>query len=339
MRGYAKVYARFWMSGTGKKLRQEGCRAQLVAFYLMTGSQANMLGLYYVPKSLIAHETGLSMAETEAALQACARAGFSSYDEASEAVWVHEMARFQVEEKLVPTDKRVKGVQAEYDFQPDNPHLPAFFDKYAEAFCMSKCRGRQGEESEERAESALLEVTPMPLRCQKQKQKQQQKKKQKKNLANTSVLAVASDAGDASSGGGEQEASAQGGAAGAGTAEPSLGDGAQSTAREADPPRAATAATACPHQQIIALYHAALPQCPRVRDWTNARAVQLRARWNEDPSRQNLDYWRKFFEYVGTCGFLTGRSHRSGKRPFIADLAWMTKADNFTKIRERQYED
>ncbi|MDE3023857.1 MAG: hypothetical protein KGI54_18730, partial [Pseudomonadota bacterium] len=28
----------------------------------------------------------------------------------------------------------------------------------------------------------------------------------------------------------------------------------------------------CPHQEIIALYHEVLPMCPRVRDWTPARA-------------------------------------------------------------------
>ncbi|MBV8048765.1 MAG: hypothetical protein JO171_16570 [Paludibacterium sp.] len=91
----------------------------------------------------------------------------------------------------------------------------------------------------------------------------------------------------------------------------------------------------CPHQEIIALYHDLLPQCPQVRDWTPARATQLRARWNEDKSRQNLDYWRRFFEYVGTCDFLVGRA---GQKPFFADLEWMTKTSNFTKIRERKYE-
>ncbi|MGV7210483.1 hypothetical protein ACLB1G_21830 [Oxalobacteraceae bacterium A2-2] len=90
----------------------------------------------------------------------------------------------------------------------------------------------------------------------------------------------------------------------------------------------------CPHQQIIALYHEVLPQCPQIRDWTPARANQLRARWNEDKRRQDLDYWRKFFEYVGTCDFLVGRS----KQPFFADLEWMTKPGNFAKIREGRYE-
>jgi hypothetical protein len=90
----------------------------------------------------------------------------------------------------------------------------------------------------------------------------------------------------------------------------------------------------CPHQDIIAIYHEVLPQCPKVRDWTLARATQLRARWNEDPGRQNLDYWRRFFEYAGQCDFLMGRT----AKPFFADLEWMTKSGNFTKIREEKYE-
>ena len=89
----------------------------------------------------------------------------------------------------------------------------------------------------------------------------------------------------------------------------------------------------CPHQEIIAIYHQVLPQCPRIRDWTPARAIQLRARWNEDANRQNLDYWKRFFEYVATCDFLVGK----GKTPFFVDLEWMTKQSNFTKIREEKY--
>ena len=90
----------------------------------------------------------------------------------------------------------------------------------------------------------------------------------------------------------------------------------------------------CPHQEIIAIYHEVLPQCPRIRDWTPARATQLRARWNEDESRQSLDYWRRFFEFVAGCDFLVGKT---GKTPFFADLEWMTKSANFTKIREEKY--
>lgn len=91
----------------------------------------------------------------------------------------------------------------------------------------------------------------------------------------------------------------------------------------------------CPHQEIIALYHEVLPMCPQIRDWTPARATQLRARWNEEPRRQNLEYWRHFFEYVAGCDFLVGKG--KGERPFFADLEWIVKSGNFTKIREGKY--
>lgn len=90
----------------------------------------------------------------------------------------------------------------------------------------------------------------------------------------------------------------------------------------------------CPHQEIIALYHEILPQCPAIRDWTPARQTQLRARWNESADRQSLDYWRGMFEYISRCDFLVGRS----TKPFFADLEWITKSQNFTKIREGKYE-
>ncbi|GGC65562.1 hypothetical protein [Undibacterium terreum] len=342
MRGYAKISPKFWISGTGEKLRDEGWQAQLVALYLMSSPQANMTGLYYLPKPFMLAETGLSLDDLTKGLQACIRSGFCQYDEKSRMVWVHEMARFQIGKKLKPRDKRAIGVQTEYDNLPDNPYLQAFYDKYAVALCMSYSRANEPAEQAAEAEGKDLPDT-LPSASKKhrsQEQEQEQEQDKGQNPANTSVLAVASDAGNASSGGGKQ-ASATGDAAASGTAGPSLSDSAQSTAREKDPPRAEAVAMACPHQEIIALYHQVLPQCPRVRDWTRGRAVHLRARWNEDPARQNLDYWRKFFEYVAGSAFLTGRAQLAGgtgKRSFMADLAWMTKAINFAKIREGQYD-
>jgi hypothetical protein len=79
----------------------------------------------------------------------------------------------------------------------------------------------------------------------------------------------------------------------------------------------------CPHQEIIALHHEILPVCPQVRVWTEARAEQLRARWREDPERQNLGYWWRFFGYVAGSKFLTGREPGHNGRPFLADLEWL----------------
>jgi len=123
------------------------------------------------------------------------------------------------------------------------------------------------------------------------------------------------------------------------TSKPTTPDGVVVASQAGNPPGPRPQAAArpeCPHQDIIALYHEMLPECPQVRDWTPARAQQLRARWNEDPRRQDLDWWRQFFEYVRSCGFLVGRG--AGDRPFVADLEWLTKSKNFTKVREGKYE-
>lgn len=94
----------------------------------------------------------------------------------------------------------------------------------------------------------------------------------------------------------------------------------------------------CPHDSIIELYHECLPALPRIRDWTPARQQALRARWREKPERQNLDWWRKFFGYVAQSDFLTGKVTRNGRRPFVASLDWLCKAENFAKVIEGRYE-
>lgn len=96
----------------------------------------------------------------------------------------------------------------------------------------------------------------------------------------------------------------------------------------------------CPHQEIIALYHEILPLSPKVRAWTAERASLLQKRWRSEAKRQDLDYWRDFFEYVATCDLLMGRKPgTNGRRPFRADLPWMLEEDHFVKIIEHKYED
>lgn len=95
----------------------------------------------------------------------------------------------------------------------------------------------------------------------------------------------------------------------------------------------------CPHAEIIALYHEALPTCPRIRQWTDARKEHLRTRWREDAKRQNLDYWKRFFAHVAASPFLTGQRTGKGGRPFFAGLDWLVKSENFAKVIEGRYHD
>jgi uncharacterized protein YdaU (DUF1376 family) len=95
----------------------------------------------------------------------------------------------------------------------------------------------------------------------------------------------------------------------------------------------------CPHAEIVALYHEMLPANPRVKVWSEDRKANLRSRWREDPKRQSLDYWRRFFASVGESEFLTGRVCKPGERPFLAGLDWLVLPKNFIKVIEGRYHD
>lgn len=97
------------------------------------------------------------------------------------------------------------------------------------------------------------------------------------------------------------------------------------------------AADPCPHQAIIDLYHQTLPEGRQVRIWNDTRKAKLRARWKEDPKRQSLEWWGKFFGYIAESNFLTGKTASAGRAPFELDLEWIVSPANFVKIVEGKY--
>lgn len=141
MRDYAKVSARFWTGETGKKIKAHGPEATIVALYLMTSPHSNMLGLYFLPKMYIAHETGLPFEGASKGLQRCIEGDFCTYEEASEMVFVHEMARFQIADQLKPGDKQVKGIARELEKLPQTALFKGFYEKYATSFHLPEVKG------------------------------------------------------------------------------------------------------------------------------------------------------------------------------------------------------
>lgn len=166
MRDYATVAPQFWLGKTGRELRKKGAEAQVVSFYLMTSPHANMLGLYYLPILYIAHETGLGFEGALKGLKSAIEAGFCSYDEDTEMVWVHEMAAYQVGKALKPGDNRCAGVRSEYASLTENPFLSSFYERYKNDFHLNiKRETRQ-----------ILEGASKGLRSQDQEQDQEQEK-------------------------------------------------------------------------------------------------------------------------------------------------------------------
>ncbi len=95
-----------------------------------------------------------------------------------------------------------------------------------------------------------------------------------------------------------------------------------------------TTPNACPHKEIVALYHEVLPELRSVRTWNATREKRLRARWREDRRRQSLSWWREYFERVRASGFLTGK-----KTDWSADFDWLVRPTNMAKVLEGKYDD
>lgn len=95
-----------------------------------------------------------------------------------------------------------------------------------------------------------------------------------------------------------------------------------------------TTPNACPHKEIVALYHEILPGLRQVRTWNATREKHLRARWREDKRRQSLSWWRSYFERVKDSSFLTGK-----KTDWSADFDWLIRPTNMAKVLEGKYDD
>ena len=173
MREYAKVAPQFWIGPTGKRIRQLGADAQVIALYLLTSPHANMIGLYHLPVPYISADTGIPIEEASKALHSLTEAGFCGYDAYAEVVWVYEMARDQVGENLKANDKQCAGVANAYAQVPTNMYLAAFYERYRTAYHLSE--KRLGSSSEAPSPDPC-EAPSQPLESQEQEQEQEQEK-------------------------------------------------------------------------------------------------------------------------------------------------------------------
>lgn len=111
--------------------------------------------------------------------------------------------------------------------------------------------------------------------------------------------------------------------------------------------RESNSPSACPHQQLIDLFASKVPELPKPRIWTGKRHKDMLARWKwvmaqkaDDGSAKHqqtedgVQFFARFFDYVASSDFLTGRSGAWEK----CDLPWLMKEENFAKVIEGNYE-
>jgi hypothetical protein len=167
VRDYSKVSPRFWTGETGRELRKLGKQTQVVAFYLFTCPSANMLGLYYLAMPTLCHETGSPLQGAMKALRSLKEVNFAYYDLPSEQVYVPNMAREQIGERLERRDNRHKAVLNELQRLRKTPFFNDFLSRYRVPFEL------QDVEIEPTLASPLGGPSE-PLRSQNQNQEQKQ---------------------------------------------------------------------------------------------------------------------------------------------------------------------
>jgi hypothetical protein len=89
---YRSIESKFW---TDPKIRELSPPQKLVFLYLITCSHSHVAGIYYMPKVLMQHETGLSASEIDKAIDTLSKVYLILYDHMTEVVWVIHMLRYQ----------------------------------------------------------------------------------------------------------------------------------------------------------------------------------------------------------------------------------------------------
>jgi len=90
----------------------------------------------------------------------------------------------------------------------------------------------------------------------------------------------------------------------------------------------------CPHEKIIELYHEYCPTLPMVKIWRGSRKTHLKARWDEDPEHQTLEFWRNLFIHINQSAFLRGEAPGSSWK---ANLEFIVSQRGFINIIEHKY--
>ena len=180
MREYGKVGPTFWTGETGKKIKKAGPNAQIVALYLQTAPGSNMLGLYYLPIPVLAHETGMTLEEASKALQCLSEVGFAEYDHDSEHVFLPRMAHYQIGSGLTigkdGPDKRVVGIKKQLETLRKNPFFNRFLELYREPYHLQ-------EVSPSEAPQKPLRSQDQDQDCQEHLQEQAQEQEQKVSVS------------------------------------------------------------------------------------------------------------------------------------------------------------
>jgi hypothetical protein len=90
---YRTIDSAFW---TDAKIKKLNIQARYLLLYLITNPHAHVGGIYYIPRVLILHETGLKDRVLDTLYDTLSGAGLARFDTKNEVIWVVNMAKYQM---------------------------------------------------------------------------------------------------------------------------------------------------------------------------------------------------------------------------------------------------
>tara|TARA_B100001059_G_C17793253_1_gene561452 strand:- start:531 stop:992 length:462 start_codon:yes stop_codon:yes gene_type:complete len=128
-----KVYPNVWKS---EKMREVSASAKLLGIYFLTSPFYCMVGIYEQPKERIRKHTGLSHKELDQTFAKLIGVGFVRYDDATEVVWVVDMAVSQVSDGRLSEsqEKEVLNELARLSIECQFPFVDEFIQLYIERY-------------------------------------------------------------------------------------------------------------------------------------------------------------------------------------------------------------
>jgi hypothetical protein len=100
----------------------------------MTCTNSNMIGLFYIGRPTIEHETGLTGEQLDQALEDLG--GIAYYDSTAELAWIPNAARFQLGDRLKAGDNRIKAIKRDLGLIGSHPFAAEFVKRYNQSFCL-----------------------------------------------------------------------------------------------------------------------------------------------------------------------------------------------------------
>lgn len=308
MRDYGKVYSTFWSSETTGGLSDD---AKLLALYLMTCSHSTIAGVFRLPDGYVSEDLHWSGERVSKGFAELFAKGFANRCETTKWVWVKKHLEWN---------------------KPENPNQCKAAAKVARSV-PDQCAWKRDYW---RDSAEVLTLEPLPafnpsgtvtqtlaegFRNQEQEQEQKQEQKQEVKGATAPSSPASQPTGD----------------------DPPLLTLVGGPDEPEDIPP-------CPLKQLVGMYATRLPELPKPRyelwkDGQGAEATRQRWKWllsseatRDDGSRyattaaEGLDWFARFFDSVAGSDLLMGR-----KSSWRADLAWLMKRENFTKVVQGNY--